>query len=84
MIKIDELLEKVPQPVKDKFIVKKRERAIEIVKEDLKKNNKSVHDYDHDAMEGLIGDAEKKLNNDQLITLLMTVAALEGIALAGL
>jgi hypothetical protein len=32
----------------------------------------------------LIGDAEKKLNNDQLITLLMTVAALEGIALAGL
>ena len=84
MIKIDELLEKVPQPVKDKFLVKKRERAIEIVKEDLKKNNKYVHDYDHDAMEGLIGDAEKKLNNDQLITLLMTVAALEGIALAGL
>ena len=84
MIKIDELLEKVPQPVKDKFLVKKRERAIELVKEDLKKNNKSVHYYDHDAMEGLIGDAEKKLNNDQLITLLMTVAALEGIALAGL
>ena len=84
MIKIDELLEKVPQPVKDKFLVKKRERAIELVKEDLKKNNESVHDYDHDAMEGLIGDAEKKLNNDQLITLLMTVAALEGIALAGL
>ena len=84
MIKIDELLEKVPQSVKDKFLVKKRERAIELVKEDLKKNNESVHDYDHDAMEGLIGDAEKKLNNDQLITLLMTVAALEGIALAGL
>ena len=37
MIKIDELLEKVPQSVKDKFLVKKRERAIEIVKEDLKK-----------------------------------------------
>ena len=84
MIKIDELLEKVPQSVKDKFLVKKRERAIELVKEDLKKSNKSVHDYDHDDMEGLIGDAEKKLNNDQLITLLMTVAALEGIALAGI
>ena len=83
-MKIDELLEKVPQSVKYKFLVKKRERAIELVKEDLKKNNESVHYYYHDAMEGLIGDAEKKLNNDQLITLLMTVAALEGIALAGL
>ena len=43
-----------------------------------------MHDYDHDDMEGLIGDAEKKLNNDQLVTLLIAVAALEGIALAGL
>ena len=83
-MKIDELLEKVPQSVKDKFLVKKRERAIELVKEDLKKSNKYVHDYDHDDMEGLIGDAEKKLNNDQLVTLLIAVAALEGIALAGL
>ena len=81
MIKIDELLEKVPQSVKDKFLMKKRERAIDLVKEDLKKNNKSVNDYDHDEMEGLIGDAEKKLNNDQLVTLLITVATLEGLTL---
>ena len=84
MMKIDELFEKVPQSVKDKFLMKKRERAIELVKEDLKKSNKSVHDYDHDDMEGLIGDAEKKLNNDQLVTLLMAVVALEGIVIAGL
>ena len=84
MKQIDELLEKVPQSIKDKFLIKKRERAIELVKEDLKKSNKSVHDYDHDDMEGLIGDAEKKLNNDQLVTLLIAVAALEGVALAGL
>jgi phage terminase Nu1 subunit (DNA packaging protein) len=81
MKKIDELLEKVPQSVKDKFLMKKRERAIDLVKEDLKKNNKSVNDYDHDEMEGLIGDAEKKLNNDQLVTLLITVATLEGLTL---
>ena len=61
--------------------MKKRERAIDLVKEDLKKNNKSVNDYDHDEMEGLIGDAEKKLNNDQLVTLLITVATLEGLTL---
>lgn len=78
---IDELLKKVPQSVKDKFLMQKRERAIELVKEDLKKNNKSVNDYDHDEIEGLIGDAEKKLNNDQLVTLLISVAALEGISL---
>ena len=83
MKQIDELLEKVPQSIKDKFLIKKRERAIELVKEDLKKRFKSVHDYDHDSMEGLIGDAEKKLNNDQLVTLLIAVAALEGLALAG-
>ena len=81
MKKIDELLEKVPQSVKDKFLMKKRERAIDLVKEDLKKNNKSVNDYDHNEMEGLIGDAEKKLNNDQLVTLLITVATLEGLTL---
>ena len=81
MKKIDELLEKVPQSVKDKFLMKKRERAIDLVKEDLKKNNKSVNDYDHDEMEGLIGDAEKKLNNDKLVTLLITVATLEGLTL---
>ena len=78
---IDELLKKVPQSVKDKFLMQKRERAIELVKEDLKKNNKSVNDYDHDEIEGLIGDAEKKLNNDQLVTLLISIAALEGISL---
>jgi Ni,Fe-hydrogenase III component G len=81
MMGIDELLKKVPQSVKDKFLMQKRERAIELVKEDLKKNNKSVNDYDHDEIEGLIGDAEKKLNNDQLVTLLISVAALEGISL---
>lgn len=81
MMGIDELLKKVPQSVKDKFLMQKRERAIELVKEDLKKNNKSVNDYDHDEIEGLIGDAEKKLNNDQLVTLLISIAALEGISL---
>ena len=81
MMGIDELLKKVPQSVKDKFLMQKRERAIELVKEDLKKNNKSVNDYDHDEIEGLIGDAEKKLNNDQLVTLLISVSALEGISL---
>ena len=81
MMGIYELLKKVPQSVKDKFLMQKRERAIELVKEDLKKNNKSVNDYDHDEIEGLIGDAEKKLNNDQLVTLLISIAALEGISL---
>ena len=37
MMGIDELLKKVPQSVKDKFLMQKRERAIEFVKEDLEK-----------------------------------------------
>jgi len=63
MMGIDELLKKVPQSVKDKFLMQKRERAIELVKEDLKKNNKSVNDYDHDEIEGLIGDAFTRDSN---------------------
>ena len=32
-------------------------------------------------MEGMIVDAEKELKNDQLVTILVGVAALEGISL---
>jgi flagellar motor switch protein FliG len=81
MNKIDNLLKKVPQSVKDKFLIKKRERAIEIIKEDLVRKNKTIHDYNDEEMEGMIVDAEKELKNDQLVTILVGVAALEGISL---
>jgi|TARA_B100001093_G_C26778653_1_gene993533 flagellar motor switch protein FliG len=81
MNKIDDLLKKVPQSVKDKFLIKKRERAIEIIKEDLVRKNKTIHDYNDEEMEGMIVDAEKELKNDQLVTILVGVAALEGISL---
>ena len=81
MKKIDDLLKKVPQSVKDKFLIKKRERAIEIIKEDLVRKNKTIHDYNDEEMEGMIVDAEKELKNDQLVTILVGVAALEGISL---
>ena len=80
MDKIDELLNKVPKSVKDKFLIKKRERAIEIVKEKITQANKSISDYDHDEMEGLIGDEEKNLNYDQLKTMLIAVLAVEGLS----
>jgi flagellar motor switch protein FliG len=81
MNKIDDLLKKVPQSVKDKFLIKKRERAIEIIKEDLVRKNKTIHDYNDEEMEGMIVDAEKELKNDQLVTILVGIAALEGISL---
>jgi flagellar motor switch protein FliG len=81
MNKIDDLLKKVPQSVKDKFLIKKRERAIEIIKEDLVRKNKTIHDYNDEEMEGMIVDAEKELKNDQLVTILVGIAALEGVSL---
>ena len=81
MSKIEELLNKVPQSVKDKFLIKKRERAIEIVKQKLTDSKKNISDFSDDEMEGLIGDEEKKLKDDQLITILVGVAAAEGISL---
>ena len=81
MKKLDELLNKVPQSVKDKFLIKKRERAIEIVKQKLTDSKKNISDFSDDEMEGLIGDEEKKLKDDQLIAILVGVAAAEGISL---
>ena len=81
MSKLEELLNKVPQSVKDKFLIKKRERAIEIVKQKLTDSKKNISDFSDDEMEGLIGDEEKKLKDDQLITILVGVAAAEGISL---
>ena len=81
MSKLEELLNKVPQSVKDKFLIKKRERAIEIVKQKLTDTKKNISDFSDDEMEGLIGDEEKKLKDDQLIAILVGVAAAEGISL---
>jgi len=81
MSKLEELLNKVPQSVKDKFLIKKRERAIEIVKQKLTDSKKNISDFSDDEMEGLIGDEEKKLKDDQLIAILVGVAAAEGISL---
>ena len=81
MSKLEELLNKVPQSVKDKFLIKKRERAIEIVKQKLTDSKKNISDFSGDEMEGLIGDEEKKLKDDQLIAILVGVAAAEGISL---
>ena len=81
MSKLEELLNKVPQSVKDKFLIKKRERAIEIVKQKLTDSKKNISDFSDDEMEGLIGDEEKKLKDDQLIAILVGVATAEGISL---
>ncbi len=37
---VNEILDKVPKSVKDKFLIKKRERAIELVKEKIAKSGK--------------------------------------------
>ena len=66
-----DILEKVPQSVKDKFLIKKRERAIEIVKEKISSSGKSISDFDDDEMEGMIADEEQNLKGDQLKTILI-------------
>lgn len=79
MATYEEILEKVPQSVKDKFLIKKRERAIEIVKDKISKSAKSLTDFDDDEMEGMIADEERKLSGDQLKTILVTLLTMEGL-----
>jgi|TARA_B100001971_G_scaffold185785_1_gene185285 phage terminase Nu1 subunit (DNA packaging protein) len=76
---INEILDKVPKSVKDKFLIKKRERAIELVKEKIAKSGKNIKDIDDDEMEGMIADEELQLKGDQLKTILYGVLAFEGL-----
>lgn len=76
---VDEILDKVPKAVKDKFLIKKRERAIELVKEKIAKSGKNIKDIDDDEMEGMIADEELQLKGDQLKTILYSVLAFEGL-----
>ena len=43
---VNEILDKVPKSVKDKFLIKKRERAIELVKEKIAKSGKNIKDFE--------------------------------------
>ena len=75
----EEILEKVPQSIKDKFLIKKRERAIEIVKDKISKSGKNLKDFDDDEMEGMIADEERNLKGDQLKAILVTLLTMEGL-----
>lgn len=79
MASYQEILEKVPQPVKDKFLIKKRERAIEIVKEKISISGKKLTDFDDDEMEGMIADEEQNLKGDQLKAILVSLLTMEGL-----
>ena len=81
---LNETLDKLPKAVKDKFLIKKRERAIEIVKEKIAKSGKNIKDIDDDEMEGFIADEEQNLKGDQLKAILVRLLAIEGLSyLAG-
>ena len=80
MSSYQEILDKVPQSVKDKFLIKKRERAIEIVKEKISNSSKSISDFDDDEMEGMIADEEQNLKSDQLKTILFSLLTAEGLS----
>lgn len=71
---------KLPDSLKDKFLIRKRERAIEIVQEKIKLEGKSYKDFDYETMEGLIASEEQKLTNMQLKSLLIAFLAMEGVS----
>ena len=77
---LKEVLDKLPKAVKDKFLIKKRERAIEIVKEKIAKSGKNIKDIDDDEMEGFIADEEQNLKGDQLKSILIALLAFEGLS----
>ena len=78
-----ELLKKAPQSVKDKYKIKIREKAIERVKTNLVKHNKTIYYYSDDEMEALIQKEEGGLNEDVkkgILTTLLVAAGIEIVA----
>ena len=59
----------------------RRNEIRDLYPDDLTDSKKNISDFSDDEMEGLIGDEEKKLKDDQLIAILVGVAAAEGISL---
>ena len=76
---LSDLLNKAPQSVKDKYKMKIREKAIEKVKENIVKHNKTIDDYSDDEMEELIAAEEGNLNEDVKKTILTTLLIAAGI-----
>jgi len=60
-------------------LIKKRERAIEIVKEKISNSGKKLTDFDDDEMEGMIADEEQNLKGDQLKAILVSLLTMEGL-----
>ena len=79
MSTLSDLLNKAPQSVKDKYKMKIREKAIEKVKENIVKHNKTIDDYSDDEMEELIAAEEGNLNEDVKKTILTTLLVAAGI-----
>ena len=79
MSMLSDLLSKAPQSVKDKYKMKIREKAIEKVKENIVKHNKTIDDYSDDEMEELIAAEEGNLNEDVKKTVLTTLLVAAGI-----
>ena len=79
MSKLSDLLSKAPQSVKDKYKMKIREKAIEKVKENIVKHNKTIDDYSDEEMSEMIAAEEGNLNEDVKKTILTTLLVAAGI-----
>ena len=79
---LSDLLNKAPQSVKEKYKIKIREKAIEIVKEKIIKHNKTVDDYSDDEMEAMIASEEGNLNEDVKKGILISLLVAAGITLS--
>jgi len=79
MSMLSDLLSKAPQSVKDKYKMKIREKAIEKVKENIVKHNKTIDDYSDEEMSEMIAAEEGNLNEDVKKTILTTLLIAAGI-----
>ena len=74
-----DLLKKAPQSVIDKYNIEVREKAIEAVKVQMAKHNKTLDDYSDDEMESMIKEEENNIKDSVKTKILITLLAAAGI-----
>lgn len=82
MSKLSDLIKIAPQSVMDQYKIKIRDKAIEKVKEQIVKHEKTIDDFSDEQMQAMINEEENRINENVKITILTSLLVAAGIKMS--
>jgi len=82
MSKLSDLIKIAPQSVMDQYKIKVRDKAIEKVKEQIVKHEKTIDDFSDEQMQAMINEEENRINENVKITILTSLLVAAGIKMS--